>query len=262
MQNSEIGISIVLPTLNEKENLKFLIPNLEEVLINLSINNYEIIVVDDNSTDGTDKFVSTLNSKNNNIRIITRKSEKSLPMSIYTGIKSSNFSHVMWLDADGSMDSQSVEKLIKKQINKPEVVFVGSRFIEGGGYKGQIEDKKYSFIDYLKKITNSEDSLLAIFLSKYFNKIIGLLLNIGVSDLTSGFIIGKKEYFFDEAFEKSVYGEYFIYLMKNIANKGIAIEEVGYFCKPRYAGVSKTSTNYIVLIKLSLPYIKAALLTK
>ena len=101
MQNSEIGISIVLPTLNEKENLKFLIPNLEEVLINLSINNYEIIVVDDNSTDGTDKFVSTLNSKNNNIRIITRKSEKSLPMSIYTGIKSSNFSHVMWLDADG-----------------------------------------------------------------------------------------------------------------------------------------------------------------
>ena len=50
--------------------------------------------------------------------------------------------------------------------------------------------------------------------------------------------------------------------MKNIANKGIAIEEVGYFCKPRYAGVSKTSTNYIVLIKLSLPYIKAALLTK
>ena len=54
MQNFEIGISIVLPTLNEKENLKFLIPNLE-VLINLSINNYEIIV-DDNSTDGTDKF--------------------------------------------------------------------------------------------------------------------------------------------------------------------------------------------------------------
>ena len=46
-----------------KKNLKFLIPNLEEVLINLSINNYEIIVVDDNSTDGTDKFVSTLNSK-------------------------------------------------------------------------------------------------------------------------------------------------------------------------------------------------------
>ena len=39
------------------------------------------------------------------------------------------------------MDSQSVEKLIKKQINKPEVVFVGSRFIEGEGTKAKFKIK-------------------------------------------------------------------------------------------------------------------------
>ena len=38
----------------------------------------------------------------------------------------------------------------------------------------------------------------------------------------------------------------------------IKIVEVGYYCKPRKYGVSKTSTNYFVLLKLSLPYIKAA----
>ena len=41
--------------------------------------------------------------------------------------------------------------------------------------------------------------------------------------------------------------------------KKVKVIEVGYFCKPRKYGVSKTSTNYFVLLKLSLPYIKAAL---
>ena len=261
MNNSKIGVSIVLPTLNEKENLQLLIPELINVVNKNDLENYEIIVVDDNSTDDTSLYIESLQTKNKNIRIIVRKDKKSLPKSIYEGIISSKQSHVMWLDADGSMDSESVDKLIKKQIENPEEVFVGSRFIENGGYKGQEKEENYNFLQYLKKISNSEDSLIAIILSKYFNKIIGFLLDIGVSDLTSGFIIGKKEYFIDDVFSDSVYGEYFIYLMKNLIEKDISVNEIGYYCKPRHAGVSKTSTNYIILIKLSLPYIKAAIKT-
>ena len=53
----------------------------------------------------------------------------------------------------------------------------------------------------------------------------------------------------------------FYLFMKNIANKGIKLRKWVTFVNS-ICGVSKTSTNYIVLIKLSLPYIKAALLTK
>ena len=62
-----INLSIILPTLNEKDNLEILIPDL---LTNLSeINNleFEIIISDDQSTDGTKELVELINLKNNNV---------------------------------------------------------------------------------------------------------------------------------------------------------------------------------------------------
>ena len=63
------GISIILPTLNERDNLKLLIPSIVEMLDDLSIENYEVLVVDDNSTDGTKDLLETLNQKNGKIKI-------------------------------------------------------------------------------------------------------------------------------------------------------------------------------------------------
>ena len=49
-------------------------------------------------------------------------------------------------------------------------------------------------------------------------------------------------------------------LMKFLNNNKIEIVEVPYVCKPRLSGYSKTSTNYFSLLKLSVPYIRAALI--
>ena len=258
MKTENISLSIILPTLNEIENLKLLVPELVSVVKRQNLDDYEIIIVDDNSTDGTEDYINSLQENDKNIKILVRKNKKSLPMSIYDGILHSNKSYVMWLDADGSMDKSSVEKLIKEQLNQPDSVIVGSRFVDGGGYKGVEQSGKQGIIQYITKISNSEDSILAIYLSKYFNKFISFVTDIGVKDITSGFIVGRKEYFVNNIFSEAVYGEYFLYLMKSLKKRGIKIVEVGYYCKPRKYGVSKTSTNYFVLIKLSLPYIKAA----
>ena len=61
-----LEVSIILPTLNEEANLKFLIP---EIIMHLpnNISNYEIIIVDDNSTDDTVKLVKNLIKGNNKI---------------------------------------------------------------------------------------------------------------------------------------------------------------------------------------------------
>ena len=260
MKNPIGSLSIVLPTLNEKENLEILIPSILEKLSSLKIEKYEILIVDDGSEDGTHQFVEQYNLIDKNVKLLLRNDQKSLPKSIFYGINNSISEYVMWLDADGSMDASAVKKLIIEVNKKPESVFVGSRFIQGGGYKGQDEEGRLNIFNYIKKISNSEDSILAILLSKYFNKFIGSLLNIGIKDLTSGFIIGKREYFLNkEVFLNAIYGEYFIYLMKDLNLKNINTVEIPYFCKPRLTGYSKTSTNYLSLLKLSVPYIKAAI---
>ena len=105
-------ISIILPTLNEGENINFLIPELHKLINRKEINDYEIIVVDDGSTDNTTNIVGNLIKQNININFIQRQHPKSLPLSIMDGIKVSKYKNTMWLDADGSMDILSCEVLI------------------------------------------------------------------------------------------------------------------------------------------------------
>ena len=253
-----IEVSIILPTLNEEKNLDFLIPEIQEELTHLNIENYEIIVVDDGSTDNSKKLVEQFNNKFKNIYFIERTGEKSLPHSLLEGIDNARFSYVMWLDADGSMPAPIVSKLISIQNENLDKVIVGSRFVEGGGYKGIKKGEDTSFLQIISNIYNSEDSILVVFLSKLFNKLLSKILKLKVKDLTSGFIIGKKEYFNRESFLNASYGDYFIMLMLDLNEKKVECLEVPYFCDTRKFGESKTGSNYKQLIKRGLPYLKLA----
>ena len=71
---------------------------------------------------------------------------RSLPLSIFEGINEASKESILWLDADGSMDTDSIILLIEKFIkeNKSSVV-VGSRFVKGGGYKGKVSSGNQGF---------------------------------------------------------------------------------------------------------------------
>ena len=250
-----INLSVILPTINEGENLKNLIPNIYIQLSNLKLDNFEVIVVDDGSTDNTSKIISDLSMTHPNLKFIQRTDEPSLPKSIQQGILSSEYEYVLWLDADGSMSAKDSARLIKKQIEYPNSVIIGSRFVSGGGYKGSIS-KDNSLIKSFYNLYNSEDSLMAVFLSKIFNELLSRLGSFKVKDITSGFIIGKKVNFPQYIFDEASYGEYFISLVNELENKNIDIVELGYVCLTRIHGVSKTGTNYIKLFKRGIPYIK------
>ena len=253
-----MSISIILPTFNEEENLKFLIPELVGELANINLIDYEIIVVDDNSTDKTIDLVKKFEAKNKKIKLCLRSSKASLPLSIYEGIQNSSKKNIMWLDADGSMDAATAIKLIEVMQTNNSSVVIGSRFVKGGGYKGQ-EEHNENNRSVFKNLNNSEDSILAVFLSVQFNKILKFLLKSKIKDMTSGFIVGPREYFFKEMFENAVYGEYFINVIMGLQNKDIDLIEIGYYCKPRMYGISKTSGSIIKLLSLSLPYISTAI---
>ena len=110
-------LSIILPTLNEAKNLKILIPNIIKNLNLIENIVYEIIVVDDGSTDNTREFL-TNNNFGGKVSAIYRSGKKSLPMSIYEGIENSKYLNVSWLDADGSMPPEVVKEIILINIEK------------------------------------------------------------------------------------------------------------------------------------------------
>ena len=107
------NISIILPTFNEGENLKQLVPELLTVFRDLDLKDSEIIISDDGSTDNTKDVLEKIDFKDNNVTLLERSAKPSLPMSIYDGICLAKNEVIMWLDADGSMPAATVKKMIQ-----------------------------------------------------------------------------------------------------------------------------------------------------
>ncbi len=122
-------ISIVIPTYNERENIKKLIPE-----ISRSVKNAEIIVVDDNSPDGTANEVKKL-SKRFNVRLLSRKKKFGLGSAYKKGFKSARGSVVFEMDADFSHDPKYLKNFLKK-IDEGYDVVIGSRYVKGGRVVG------------------------------------------------------------------------------------------------------------------------------
>ena len=125
MRNSDVQLSVVLPTINEEENLRLLIPEIIESLNKTELNDFEILVMDDGSSDNTEGLIATINEKNNCVKFISRGNPPSLPMAIWDGINSSQYDYVLWMDADGSMPAESVKNLVTVLLESPNSVIIG-----------------------------------------------------------------------------------------------------------------------------------------
>lgn len=263
MNETKSKLSILLPTLNEANNLKKLIPEIISELSHIDKKSYEILVVDDSSTDNTQEIMNSLSAKYENIKLLKRTKKRSLPLSIYDGINSSRFENVMWLDADGSMSASAVKILIDKFLDDPQSVVIGSRFVDGGGYKGIQDAENKSIVKSILNVKDSKDSVLGMIFSIILNKFLNFYLKSEVQDITSGFIVGKKDYLNDKSvFQSSEYGEYFIYLVNNLNLMNINMIEVGYVCETRIYGESKTANSFLQLVRRGIPYIKAVIKCK
>lgn len=125
---------IIIPTYNEKENISELLDRLTSVLEELKIN-YNILVVDDNSPDGTADMVKKHQLYDDKIKLIVREGKKGLGSAILDGIRyvfknDPDATHIVTMDADLSHKPEDLAVLIK-YADKADVV-QGSRYVRGG----------------------------------------------------------------------------------------------------------------------------------
>lgn len=229
-------VSILLPTYNERDNI---IPLISEIQNQLKDIQYEIIVIDDDSPDGTWKVVAELEKDNDKlIRLIRRRGKTCLTTAISEGIHSAEGDIVVWMDADLSMPPEKIKDLLNK-INDGYDISVGSRYVPGGG---------------TVIIEKSKDSMLATVLSFLMNYIIQKLLDSSFKDYTSGFAAVRKKVF-DDIKLQGDYGEYFIDFIYRAIKNGYRVIEVPYISQARKYGISKTGTNLLQYFRRGKKYI-------
>lgn len=113
--------SIIIPVFNEAKNIK---PLIIEILKSIeSLDDYEIIIVNDFSNDNTiDEVNKIINKK---IKLISNNKNKGQSYSIYKGIKNSKFKTIITIDGDGQNNPYDIPKLLEKFQNNDEIKLVG-----------------------------------------------------------------------------------------------------------------------------------------
>lgn len=236
-RRENVEISVVVPTYNEKENIAILINEVERILKKEN-KRFEIVIVDDNSPDGTPQIVKTLNKKYKNIRVFVRKKKEGVGSAYYFGYKKSKGKIIIGMDADLSHDPNEIKKLVDKLEEGYDMV-LGSRHIHGSYY----EHKRFN--TFRKYIT-----------SKYGNILTSFILGINIRDFTNGFRCFKK----DILNNMQLINKGNSLLMEIIAKaywKGYKIIEVPTKFRDRKRGISK-----LQLIKEPLQFLQDVLYLK
>ncbi|MGA7937614.1 MAG: glycosyltransferase [Kovacikia sp.] len=129
---SPIRFSLVIPTYNESGNIEKLIQRLDTILDQILPNNYELIVVDDDSRDRTWEVVSELLPNYPHLRVMRRQHEQGLSTAVIRGWQVARGEVLGVIDGDLQHPPEILSRLLAEIDNQSDLV-VASRHVEGGG---------------------------------------------------------------------------------------------------------------------------------
>ena len=160
-------ISVIVPTYNEVDNIEDLIVGLRAVLAD---EDYQIVVVDDNSPDGTYYAVKQIAERDDHVLPLLRQSKQGLASAIVHGYKQSDGKIVVMMDSDLSHRPEDLPALLEA-VKEYDVV-IGSRYVEGGSIFGMSAYRKLA-------------SRVSIGVSR-------MMLGLHYEDTTSGFAVFRR----------------------------------------------------------------------
>lgn len=110
---SEVELSVFMPAFNEEENIRKTVENVDGVLRNSGLKNYETVVVDDGSKDKTAEIVKTISNNNKKVRLVSHVKNLGYGRALITGFESSIYPWVAFVDSDGQFDFSEIKKFLE-----------------------------------------------------------------------------------------------------------------------------------------------------
>lgn len=214
-------LSVCIPIHNERENLLALAAELETVFKNIPTP-FEVVFVDDGSTDGSDKVLEGLCLKNTNFKLITFRKQSGQSAAFEACFRASRGDILITLDGDLQNDPADIPSLLAK--------------LEEG----------YDFVGGWRR--NRKDPILRSFYSKVANLIIRLVTRTKFKDLGCSLKVFRRE--FIEGIR--LYGETHRFLNILIEQSGARICEVPVNHRPRIHGSSKYGMIRVIKVQLDL----------
>eukprot|EP00898_Chlorokybus_atmophyticus_P003719 jgi/Chlat1/4348/Chrsp29S04499 len=166
--------SVLLPTYNERTNIPIIIYLLNRTFTLMSVA-FEVIVIDDNSPDGTQDVVRQLQKAYGEDKVVLRPRAAKLGLgtAYVHGLEHAHGDYVIIMDADMSHHPKYIPHMIRMQVAGNFDVVIGTRVVPGGGVAGW---------DFRRKL-----------ISRGANYLASTLLRPQVSDLTGSFRLYRKE---------------------------------------------------------------------
>lgn len=201
-------ISIVVPLFNEEESLEPLYNEIMKVVKSINID-YELIFVDDGSTDKSLEKLREINRKDNKVRFLSFRKNYGKSAALNVGFQKAHGDAVITMDADLQDDPAEIPNLLKKL------------------------DEGFDMVSGWKKVRF--DPLIKKHSSKFFNYTTRVLTGIKIHDFNCGLKAYKKEVIKNI----NVYGELHRYIPVLAHNKGYSVSEIPVRHHPRRYGKTK-----------------------
>lgn len=214
---------VIIPTYNELENLPLIVGRVLD-----TPDEVDILVVDDNSPDGTGAKADELAKEHEEVNVLHRAGKEGLLAAYRAGFRwglERDYKVLVQMDADGSHAPEELELLLQEIDNGADLV-IGSRYIDGGEVKNWPEKRRL--------------------LSELGNKYIAVALKTGVADMTAGYRAFKREVLeeidLDDLSTKGyIFQAQIAYLAEDL---GFDVREVPITFEDRKLGESKLDASF------------------
>lgn len=226
-------VVVVMPTYNEAENIKKVIPRILQVLGENGIDGY-VLVVDDSSPDGTADIAEQIGKETGRVRVLKRAGKFGLGSAYVEGFKYvldsiTRVKYVCEMDADGSHPPETLPNMVFLAEKEGYDVVIASRYIHGGRW--------------------GERSFTRSIISKGANILARISTGINVKDLTSGYRIIRLDILKRVVDKLSRLHSGYVFqveLLYFLHKAGARISEYPLVFKPRMHGRSKLGKKEVI----------------
>ena len=223
-------LTVVVPTLNERDNLDPLLLGIASALKNIS---WEVIFVDDDSTDGTGDYARRLARRDVRVRCLQRIGRRGLSTACIEGVLASASPYIAVMDGDLQHDERLLPQMLDVLKREPIDLVVGSRYVPGGKIGKGLSGNR------------ARASGFATWLARFICK-------ADVADPMSGFFMFRRDIF--ESAVRNLSGQGFKILLDLMASspRPLQVRELPFEFRRRRFGESKLDVlvvwEYVMLL--------------